>query len=231
MIPFIVRAHLVNGYVTNDPWAPAVDGIIAYAAKMLEHGPEKFALTATRTSEMLPVEGLPLHVIAHDGLWWYAASCPIADVIGRERKYYNRRFDDFQATDRLPQTKKVLTAAGPHKAGRMHEQRILARHVDWHCLGDPDACMRLLDTLPDPSIGAGRGRGHGRVARWEILPGDGETVDLAMYHRPLPVSYAAEKGVHGPVVLAGFRPPARIPQNNARCVMPPRTGDGLRAAA
>jgi hypothetical protein len=56
------------------------------------------------------------------------------------------------------------------------------------------------------------------VREWTVMD-DGDE-NTALFHRPLPVDYARRVGVSGPVMRWGIRPPARIPENQAECVMP-----------
>ena len=218
MRPILVIAHLVNGYVSTDPYGPTLDGLLA-AALMRERLGDEYELSAMRPSAMTAVEGLPLLRVEHEGLWWYACSAPTAEVALRERKHFHRRFDDHAAVDLLPAVKRVADTAGPYKAYRLSRIRTVTPALTWHAVGDADEVRRLLNRVP--AIGGARGSGHGEVAEWIVEPGGDEQV--ARTRRPLPVAFARLLGLDGPVMLAGIRPPARLPCNTVECVVPRAT--------
>jgi CRISPR type IV-associated protein Csf3 len=215
MTPLKITARLVNGFVAADPWSPSIDGILACAV-MRERLGDDYTYQAAQPSKMVPVEGLPLERVEYNDMWWYAASSPIYDVAIKEQPHFHRRFDDRYAIDLLPQIKKVGTSAGSFKNCRLRETRLVAPTIVWHAIGDEREVRRLLATIP--AVGAARGRGRGEVAGWLVSPDGDER--LARVSRPLPVAYANAQGVSGLVMLAGIRPPARLPCNMMECVMP-----------
>ncbi len=215
MKPLRVTARLVNGFIAADPWSPALDGILA-AAIMRERLGEDYVYQAAQPSKMAPVEGLPLEHVEHDGLWWYSASSPVYEIAAKERFNFHRRFDDRYAVDLLPQVKRVQTSAGSFKNCRLRETRMVTREITWHAVGSEAEVRRLLGKIT--AVGGARGRGRGEVAEWLIESGGDEV--LARTYRPLPISYARARGLSGPVMPAGIRPPARLPCNIVECVMP-----------
>lgn len=218
MTPLIIRAHLVNGFVSSDPWSPTIDGILAWSLMRQRMG-EGFMLACWDDSAMRPIEGLPLGVERHGDLWWYQASAPIYDAVGEHQFYWHRRFD-AQLAERyvIPRkTGRVETKAGPYKAFRLSALVHLCRAVEWHVIGDPDAIRSLL--RPVTHIGARASMGCGRVRSWEV-DYDGGDEHRARFYRPLPVDFASAHGVEGPQIYWGIRPPARLRENCMVCVMP-----------
>ena len=217
MQPLLITARLVNGFVAGDPWSPTLDGLLAASLMRQRLGEEDFTLGALRPSAMSPVDGLPLERCAHADLWWYACSSPIhrRDALV-ERRWLHRRFDAAQAVDLLPTARRIATTAGPLKDYRISELRRVVPAVYWHAIGDAEEIARLLHGIE--AIGAGRARGHGEVAEWTVVAG-GEPA-LARHHRALPVAYADLHGIVGARMLAGIRPPARLPCNVVECVVP-----------
>lgn len=214
MKPLNITAHLYNGFVASDAWSPTLDGILAYWQLRLADS-DGFLTHQGRSDLMEPVDGLPLEKISDGGLWWWACSAPIYECAQQQRAYFHRRFDD-QHERFLPEgTKSVLTAAGPYKCYRKSVMLRVTSAVSWQCVGDADRIQALLDHCHH--IGGKSSQGYGRVKRWQMEPGDER---LARLHRPLPVAYAQQQGIDGPVMRWGLRPPGRIAANQAECVMP-----------
>lgn len=218
MQPIIIKARLLNGFVASDPWSPAIDGILAYEHVRLTLGPDALVEQANRRADIALVTGLPFQVVTHGKTWWYACSSPQYKAIAKQRLAVHRRFDDHEA-DRLdPAVKSVKTDAGPYKAARFFDTRILTRHVIWHAIGDIDGVMRLLSNVT--AIGKARQRGNGNVVDWEVTEGAAGTENTALYDRPLPVGYAETLGLVGETMPWGVTPPARA--SVTECVMPER---------
>lgn len=214
--PLTVTAHLATAYSSVDSWSPSLDGILAYWWLREQLGDEEFALGMSGHRPLVEPE-LPLGREEHDGLSWWQCSSPIAPVVQRAVRHFHRRFDDAHAYRYLPDsTKKILTSAGPYKAYRHPRTLHVAPYVQWHCIGDADAIRRLLRRCVN--IGFGHTKGYGQVTHWEIEPGGNP--DLARFHRPLPVAFAAAHGITGMELVWGIRPPGRAPEHQVLCVMP-----------
>lgn len=213
-----VVAHLAQGYVSSDPWSPALDGILAYWRLRELLGEEEFALGATGHRELVICEDLPLEREEWCGRWWWRCSSPIVTADARRfERHYHRRFDDAQASRFLPEgTRRIETAAGPYKQYRHRAEVALAPCLEWHVLGEREGVERLLRRCV--FIGSGISRGYGEVRRWEIAE-DGDPW-LARFWRPLPAGFAAGHGISGLERDWGIVPPGRLPQHRMRCVMP-----------
>lgn len=208
MQPLRICARLINGYAAKDPWSPALDGIVAAVVMADRLGWDYF--TGTAPSAMEPVTGLPFEVRHEGNLWWYAVSSPIiVGFAGREKKAFHRRFDDQHERHLAPDVGRVLTAAGPYKATRLHDTRVICRALDWHVVGDEAALRPILDRVAQ--VGARRGIGCGLVSGWEIAPGDAE---IARTHRPLPAAQFPDRMS----MPWGLHPPARL--GAVECAMP-----------
>lgn len=216
MTPIAITARLVNGYVSADQWSPAIDGILGYWLMRERLGADEFSLTQGCDYQMQPVEGLPLQRIDYVDWWWYACSAPISSPMANIRKHIYRRFDQAKAERYLPPgVRKVQTSAGAYKNARISLMHHITDRVTWHVIGDQPEIERLLAHCT--AIGGKVAAGFGRVKAWEYAEGD---PDIATLFRPLPVDYAAEHGVDGPVMQWGIRPPSRLAANQAECVMP-----------
>lgn len=211
-----VTAVLYNGFCAADDYSPALDGILGYWQLRLRD-PDKFLTTQGRTDLMTPVDDLPLEKIRHGDLWWYATSTPRYDLSTAQWRYFHRRFDDQQERFLPDDIKTVLTTAGSYKSYRKSLLFRVTRAVVWNCIGDEAAIKGLLEHCHH--IGSKPSQGYGRVREWRIEPGD---PSIAKQDRPLPVAYAAEHGIEGPVMGWGLCPPVRLPANQALCVMPRR---------
>lgn len=211
MEPLNVTAILANGYVATDPWSPSLDAILAWAVLRELYGEDLLNREPSRDGIIEPA--LPLLRVGDGEDWHYACSSPIAggaEWIGRTHK----RFDDQHAPAYLdyPKAKRVNTASGRYKNYRMPHSRVLASSVLWCCIGVQDRVAELLATID--AIGKLRGAGHGRVLRWEVLPGSGYTERLAREHRPVPAT-------DGELLLDwGVRPPGWLVENRRLCRMP-----------
>jgi CRISPR type IV-associated protein Csf3 len=215
MRPLKVTAQLYNGFAASDDWSPALDGILAYW-KLRLADPDHFLTTQGRSDLMTPVDGLPLERIEDGDWWWYACSSPIYTLHEQHRRYFHRRFDDQQERFLPADVKSVLTSAGPYKNYRKSLMLRVTAAVVWHCIGDAEAIRALLNACHH--IGSKPSQGYGRVKQWQIEEDGDES--LALFHRPLPVDYARGRGIDGPVMRWGLRPPVRIAANLCECVMP-----------
>jgi len=212
--PLKITAELYSGFVASDDWSPALDGILAYWQLCLAD-PDGFLTHQGRSDLMEPVDGLPLEKISDSDLWWWACSSPIYALAQQHRAYFHRRFDDHYERFLPEGTRTVMTAAGPYKAYRKSVILRVTREVSWHVVGDESAIRELLSHCHH--IGGKSSQGYGRVKAWRYEDGD---LYLALYRRPIPVDYARLKGIDGPVMRWGLRPPGRIVANQAECVMP-----------
>jgi hypothetical protein len=206
MTPIAITAELHNGFVSADPWSPAVDGILAYWLLRERLGADEFSIGQGHSHQMTPVEGLPLEVIRDGPLYGSAATV---------RKHIHRRFDQTAAEKYLPPTRKVQTSAGAYKNARISLMHRITERVTWHVVGDRPEIERLLRRCTH--IGAKCGAGFGRVRAWTYAEGDAE---LARHWRPLPSAHAEALGIDGPRMRWGIRPPGRIAANCCECVMP-----------
>lgn len=215
MTPMKITAELYNGFAASDDWSPNLDGILAYW-KLRLADPDGFLTAQGRSDLMGPVDGLPLEKIGTGEMWWWACSSPLYELAQQHRAYFHRRFDAHQERFLPESTRTVMTLAGPYKAYRKSVMLRVTREVSWHCVGDKAEIRALLDHCHH--IGGKASQGYGRVKGWRYEPGD---ENIALFHRPLPLDYARGRGITGPVMRWGLRPPARIPANNTECVMPP----------
>jgi hypothetical protein len=92
--------------------------------------------------------------------------------------------------------------------------------VRWWAFGYLGEIRRLLGDIP--AIGVGWSRGLGRVASWTVSEGyEGEI------RRWVPADYAKVCGFDGKQMICGIRPPARLPENRALCVLPDHRATSL----
>lgn len=219
-----ITAELMSGFVSFDPWSPALDGILAYWYFHERDGEEAFALNQAFPQVMETADNLPLLKINPGNDWWYACSSPIYDTVAEVRKHYHRRFDFAHAEQYLdPNIKRVQTACGAYKNYRKGLIQHVTPRVEWHCIGDAAEIERLL--LNCTHIGFGKAQGHGQVKTWRVDAG-GDTL-LAKFHRPIPRHYAARYcGDCGEVMEMwwGYRPCMRVKANQTMCVMPGVSG-------
>ncbi len=218
MEPLRVVAYTPAGFASSDQWSPSLDGILGYWQLREQLGEEEFALGMSGHSPMVePV--LPLARLNDGPEWFWAASAPLYHAQVDYLHYYHRRFDAFAAERYLATGKsgKILISAGPYKQYRQAHQVHVAPSVTWHTVGDRAEIVRLLRRCA--AIGAGVSRGPGRVVRWEVTT-DGADERMAMFHRPLPVAFAAAHGIDGPTMEWAIRPPGWARENRALCVMP-----------
>lgn len=222
MIPLVVTAHLQQGFVATDPWSPSLDGILAAMVLQEELGPEEYALGSSGgrgwSSPDLPLE--------QDGAgddWWWCASSPLVGEAIQHDAWYHRRYDFAQAIDRVDEkTRRVQVQGGPYKAYRNRETITIPidRQVLWAAIGERDEIIRLLRRCT--VVGKGGAHGRGIVLGWDVREADDpdRTATLARNHRPLPVETALDRGLTGPVLRWGIRPPGRAPEHQRQCVMP-----------
>lgn len=216
MIPLIVTAELANGFSSSDDWSPSLDGMLAYWALREQLGEEEWALGCTGARELVEPD-LPLRREQYGDDWWWVCSSPIVAAAGQYETWFHRRFDLGAATAHLPETtKSVLTAGGPYKVYRNRAMLTHARAVVWHCVGEAEEIRRLLRRCAN--VGFGHTKGLGVVREWRVEAGG--DADVARFHRPLPVAFAAAHGIAGVTAEYGIRPPGRAPEHRRTCVLP-----------
>lgn len=209
-----ITAHLQNGFAASDPWSPSIDAILGYWLMRERMGEEAFEASQAVDSGMSAVEGLPLEVERHGTLWWYICSSPIYDTQAEFLRYFHRRFDVQHAEQyMIPKKGRANIKAGPHKNFRLSSRVIVTPAVTWHAEGDRVDVQSLLRRCH--WIGSKTGAGNGRVLRWDVTE-DGDP-QIASQHRPIPDEAAEGGGVR---MIWGFRPPGRLRDNQALCVMP-----------
>lgn len=226
MEPLLITAYTPAGIARSDHWSPSLDGLLAYWLLREQLGEEEFALGMTGQRAPVIPDNLPLEMVTHGDHWWWACSSPLVKHHGEFLHFYHRRFDAMAAERFLATGKsgRVATSSGRFKAYRLVNRVIVTPWVRWHAIGDAVEIRRLLRLCS--SIGAGSTRGQGMVSRWEIT-GEGADERLARFARPLPVEYAIEHGIGGPLLEWGIRPPGRLQENRCLCIMP---GEGVNAA-
>jgi CRISPR type IV-associated protein Csf3 len=208
-----ITAWLMNGFCANDPYSPAIDGIIGAAFRREQLGDEQFALDVAHFGRLQPVEGLPLQVEQFGEDWWYRCSLPIYQSRCVTNRFIHRRFNESEAERHAGDAKKVEVTKGPYKNARLLLKQQVTDRIEWHVVGDRAEIDRLLQSISH--VGKRIGGGFGQVRRWEIGEGDAET---ARFFRPLPREFADRHGKTGDIMQWGIRPPAK---NNQRvCVMP-----------
>lgn len=214
MEPLIVTAYLASGLAATDPWSPTLDGILAYWQVRESLGEEEFSMGMTGHRAQIEAAP-PLAREEHDGEWWWQSSSPIYETATRYRRATHRRFDDYAAYDRVPESvRRVEVKGGPYKAARIERVMAATPWVRWHCVGDAAEVRRLLRLCAN--IGYGHTRGYGQVTRWDVAAGGDP--EIARFRRPVPMAFAEAHGLGGPRMEWGIRPPAR--DHRALCVMP-----------
>jgi CRISPR type IV-associated protein Csf3 len=214
--PIVITAYLLNGFAHNDPWSPAIDGILAYWLMRERLGDEQFALETTNSDALRPVEGLPLGLERHGDWWWWQCSAPIYAAQAEFSRVFHRRFD-AQLAERymVPKKGRISTSAGPLKNFRLTARVTVCDLVQWHVIGDGAEIERLLKRCT--AIGHKIGSGNGRVRNWTVEPGGDEA--KARFNRPLPLEFAKSNGIDGNIMEWSIRPPGRIAENQTLCLI------------
>jgi CRISPR type IV-associated protein Csf3 len=206
--PLTVTAYTPAGFAAGDPWSPALDGIIGYAFER-----EVLGADFGTNLDLKPVDGLPLAIVRHDGLWWYEVGFPETSTPLQQRdKHFHRRFNSVDAETWFD-GRKVETAMGPHKNLRKPHLVTTCASVSWKCIGDAAEILRLASQISN--VGSGHSRGLGAIARWEVTDGFDGSI-----RRAVPVAYAEEHGLKGSRAMHAIRPPKHILENQVMCILP-----------
>jgi len=178
----------------------------------------EFAHGCGDSSNSAEIKSLPI-MIESDGFdWWYQCSSPIFDVAAVNISHFHRRFDSLHAERWMKKKRgRVQVQTGQHKNTRVSVSTTITDRIMWFVNGDRDRIMTLLENCEH--VGLRRGSGNGNVKRWDVSSG-GESNDRAHFYRPLPVDFAKNNNVTGPVTHWGYRPNARDNRNRTACVMP-----------
>ena len=182
MQPLKITAHLASSIAISRPEDIALDGLLSYEVLRRHFGADFYTLPDPK--EQLLFAALPLamrgaHIEAATGdlfptatCWYWACSSAIVDVKGRDRQYWNKRFDTAPAlSDHIDfdgKREKVLIEQGRFKAYHMPLTTVVASAIVWYAYGDRDVIADIL--CPVAVIGKKRVQGNGRVLAWEIEP-------------------------------------------------------------
>jgi CRISPR type IV-associated protein Csf3 len=217
MQPLTITCHLMSGFCANDPYTPAIDGILGYALRKTQLDEEQFALDTARYYELPAVEGLPLAVEHYQDDWWYQCSLPIYKDQSVFNRHIHRRFNVVEAETIVPDAKVIQATKGPYKNGRFLLQQHIVDKVFWHVVGDAERIIALLNGHIT-HLGKRTAAGFGRIRRWDITA-DGDE-QAARFYRPLPVGFANAHEITGNTLQWGIRPPAKVTANQRLCVLP-----------
>lgn len=218
-----VTATLQQGLVFDVRHGLALDGLLVSAlrAKAASGAPGSLLDGGLAPDEPQAWE-LPLAACRHDeGLWhWMATSGLPTDLAGTpvplipDPHRLLQTLDERRAAQvAISQPQHVGGARGRFRQRVTPVLAIPAAQIIWHAVGDPNAVLRLLESLP--SIGGRRGSGEGAVLSWQVteaFPDDqhvfAHTHPNGSQGRPLPEACIHSLGMTSlDVAHAGLRPP------------------------
>lgn len=215
MTPLIVTAHLERGFSSGDRWSPALDSLLAALQLQDQVGWEKYAIDQSQNDKTV-FEDLPLQKISHKDMWWWACSMPEYESSHEINRSFFKRFNIDQSLMVDKKVKSIELTKGQFKNYSLSFKEVIAKHVQWHCIGDKSEIERLLSNCNQ--IGSQRGKGLGFVVGWEVKEGGDE--QAAMLNRALPSDFAEQNNIRGIRMWRGYRPCFRIKENQALCIMP-----------
>ena len=227
-MPLKVTAHLLSGFAAFDDWSPDLAGLLEWllldARGLAVPNPTPADVEATRP---IVEECMPLlrREVAREWYWQTSAPCYSyrLDYEARFRKRWAPGIDSPQPTWGKRKAK-WSTSEGQEKAYDLPCYMRLTNAVTWYCNGDRDSIEALLQGCT--GIGKKRAHGHGQVSEWEVTEHDddwhlwGPSGELM---RPVPVATLPTTPLSFAIRDWGWRPPAWLPANKARCAMPVAT--------
>lgn len=155
-----VRAHLQTGAVIPTQFPAPLDGILATAER------QQRGVKLSDIDHHHP--RLPLCQWRHgtNKQWVWAATCALNTTNApTDVRWWHKRHHAPTA-ERVVPNLPANTDVGITKAWRMPAVATITAHLEWICLGDPDAIRDLLTRIRQ--IGKKRSQGDGLVLSWEI---------------------------------------------------------------
>ena len=195
--------------------APMLDALLAWElAQRLGSKHHRKTTRATPIDE-IPDVPIPLAKRTFSGVDVYCVSNPIMpNPLAEWTEYLNKRIDTMTIAPLLSpnEQKSLLIASGPFK---MRHSPIRVRLVDrvvWFARGGRVEINKLLKSIY--AIGAYRGAGYGRIARWEFEDmGDNNFSIFACWQgkpvlmRTIPLGEGIENVCGYRPFYGGFKPP------------------------
>jgi CRISPR type IV-associated protein Csf3 len=177
-----ITANLLDGRVaTTDGYFP-IDSIIQYA-HVKKYTPNLLSEPLTDFNNIMEFE-LPITKINKDtDDWYYKSSFAMFNVLGEDRRFFNKRYDTTLAEKYVNfngKSGKVNIKSDKFKNWRMPLNVILTPKMEWCIEGDEREITSLLSEVTH--IGKKASQGLGIVKSWEV---ESTTEDLT-HLRPIP---------------------------------------------
>jgi CRISPR type IV-associated protein Csf3 len=218
--PLRITAYLQSP-VVSDERLP-LDGVLLYflARQKLGFQPSTQARVMDAETAGLQMPFAP-HYRNVDGENHRFLACSFACWVGtvaEGRDYWVKRFDSklSDVVDFAGKRGRIDTKAGRYRGYRMPVYTRHALAVRWYCVGDRDELTSLLRFCTH--LGKKESQGYGAVLRWEIerWPRDWSIHSPRGLMRAIPSTDG---------ILAGFRAPYWLPENQTTCALPDSYAD------
>lgn len=221
--PLLVEAVLEAPIALDPQYHIALDGVMQWVVVADAAGMQPFEAFAGYSGPA-PDIGLPVATRELAGVKVYCVSDGVPSHTQGLVRYQRRR----ARIDRLG-LDQVNTSTAEYKSIQVPNQSTLAWSVSWHCRGDRERLVLLLDRCH--SLGRNRAGGMGLVHGWRVSAAAQDHSFVAADGQParrFPVrSRLAAEGIFGRGVATGLvsvRPPYYMRASATLCALPPWRG-------
>jgi CRISPR type IV-associated protein Csf3 len=219
MESLLITAKLERGFSANDPWSPAIDGILAYYHLRETMGVEAFNLSLS-LNEQTVVNDLPLEKVTYDDKWWWACSSPDYDLKQEIIRTFYKKFNIDTSLLIKDRVKNIELTKNKFKNYSLSFKEIITKEIHWQVVGDKEEIIRLLSMCYQ--VGAQRGKGMGVIESWSVTESEDAKEDAkkAMFNRPIPLEAAEHHNISGLKAWRGYKPSVRVAENQGLCICP-----------
>jgi len=225
MEPLKITASLATAIATYDDYSPSLDSLVEWLIldrlNLCSPNPTSEQVEATQA---IVDERMPLQKAEIGGEWYWATSSPCYQIINEQQDRFRKRWQPGTDSPEPNWGKRRAKWSGSEGAEKSYDLPLYLRStpaITWYCVGDLNAIFDLLSACS--GIGKKRSYGSGQIIKWEVEPHEHDWHlwrDGALM-RPIPIT---EMPTDRPIDIAilnwGWRPPAWLHTNKARCAMP-----------
>lgn len=218
--PLLVEAVLESPIAIDPQYHVALDGIAQWVVVADSTQMQPFDAFASYSGPS-PDIGLPIATTEISDARIYCVSDGVPSHAQGLVRFQRRR----ARIDRL-NLDRVDTSTAEHKSIQVPNQSTLAWSISWHCMGDRERLVALLDRCH--SLGRSRAGGMGLVHGWRVSAAANDHSLVAADGQParrFPVaSRAIAEGLFGRGVATGVvsvRPPYYMRASATLCALPP----------
>ncbi|MFQ3637880.1 MAG: hypothetical protein SNJ57_18810 [Cyanobacteriota bacterium] len=222
MIPVQITAHLATPMQAYEDWTPSLDALLEWAildeAGLASANPTPEDVERSRS---VVDAAMPLLKAEIGGEWYWAVSSPQYLLLLEQQDRLRKRWDQQEHyLDWQGKRQSWSTSEGHTKSYDLPQYLRTTDRIDWFAVGDLDVLRRWLTVWRCGRLGKKR---RAIVWRWDVqeVQQDWHLMKDGVLMRPIPAeSMLPYLPCDFALLNWGWRPPAWLPSNKARCAMP-----------